>query len=656
MTKKVFCLVIVVSLMIFGTAYAQDVAVHRLEGADRYETAVKISQKGWQSADTVILARGDNFPDALASTPLSFIYDAPVLLTYPGKLHPLTEQEISRLQADRVIILGGLKAVSKNVVDSLELMGKTVERYGGEDRFETAVEIAKAMNHGKTAIVTTGVTFQDALVIAPYAGRAGIPILLTRKDTLPESTRKYLEEAGVTETIVVGSTLAISSSVMQQLPQPKRVSGTTASATAVAVSQNYLPEATHFYVSRSDLFPDALAGAALAAKTKGAILLTASRALDQATRLFLEAKKDAVTETVLLGGPVAVSSTVENQVLNIIAPFLKKLLTKVDIYNLVSPAVVHLETNRGSTGSGFIIESGGLILTNYHVIEGATRIWVTLADNRKLEASLLVNYDAVTDLALIKIDLDNLPVVPLGDSGLLQAGQDIVAIGNPLGFTQSITSGVVSFPVRSFEGLGKVMQISITISPGNSGGPILNMYGEAVGVGTAKMTFQSQNIGFAKPINEATALLQKTPLNIALTKSGRATPNQISDILFQEYSTTSIHSYLLWFSSIHIYEVNDYVSILIRLDDKSIDSWLDAVYDGYWEEIEDWLLTITERAKQEYPDSDITLRVYFYDFYSFSPTWGPDNSEILYKGNGWYSLSFNLVDYSSDSGNFKWLP
>ncbi len=158
-------------------------------------------------------------------------------------------------------------------------------------------------------------------------------------------------------------------------------------------------------------------------------------------------------------------------------------------------------------GSGFILHKDGYILTNNHVIDGAKEVSVKLSDGRSFTAKV-VGQDAKTDIALLKIDgAGNLPVLPLGDSDALQSGEPVMAIGNPFGLEQTVTTGIVSATGRVIGGgpYDDFIQTDASINPGNSGGPLINAKGEAVGLNTAifSRTGGSIGIGFAVPINMA---------------------------------------------------------------------------------------------------------------------------------------------------------
>ncbi|HEY7474943.1 MAG TPA: trypsin-like peptidase domain-containing protein [Vicinamibacterales bacterium] len=160
------------------------------------------------------------------------------------------------------------------------------------------------------------------------------------------------------------------------------------------------------------------------------------------------------------------------------------------------------------SGSGFIIDTAGFILTNYHVIEGADRITITLGDGRVFKAEL-VGIDPAIDVALLRIPVNGpIPVAPLGDSDTLRVGEWVCAIGNPLGYVHSVTVGVVSFLGRKLfdQSLDAFIQTDAAISFGNSGGPLINSRGQVVGMTTA-ISAQASNIGFAIPIGQVVAVL-----------------------------------------------------------------------------------------------------------------------------------------------------
>lgn len=160
------------------------------------------------------------------------------------------------------------------------------------------------------------------------------------------------------------------------------------------------------------------------------------------------------------------------------------------------------------SGSGFIIDAAGFVLTNYHVVEGADRVTVTLGDGRAFPATI-VGIDPAIDVALLKVNAPAaLPVAVLGNSDTLQVGEWVCAIGNPLGYVHSVTVGVVSFIGRKLfdQSLDAFIQTDAAISFGNSGGPLVNSRGQVVGMTTA-VSSQASNIGFAIPISQIIGVL-----------------------------------------------------------------------------------------------------------------------------------------------------
>ncbi|MDY6937548.1 MAG: HhoA/HhoB/HtrA family serine endopeptidase [Cyanobacteriota bacterium] len=159
---------------------------------------------------------------------------------------------------------------------------------------------------------------------------------------------------------------------------------------------------------------------------------------------------------------------------------------------------------RSGTGSGFILSQSGQIVTNAHVIDGADSVSVTLKDGRQYDGRV-VGRDSVTDVAVVQIDAENLPVVELGDAENLKPGEWAIAIGNPLGLDNTVTTGIISATGRSSSQIGvpdkrvQFIQTDAAINPGNSGGPLLNQNGEAIGMNTAILQ-GAQGLGFAIPI------------------------------------------------------------------------------------------------------------------------------------------------------------
>jgi len=218
----------------------------------------------------------------------------------------------------------------------------------------------------------------------------------------------------------------------------------------------------------------------------------------------------------------------------------------------VSPSVVSIDSqsNQGEdTGSGFFLESNGTILTNNHVVEGAVlsngKITVNLTNGKSYPATV-IGRDSAYDLAVLKIDVTDAPALPLGDSDKVQVGDNVIAIGSPLGLAGTVTSGIISAKnraVTSGNGTGEssfinAIQTDAAINPGNSGGPLVDITGSVIGINSAIASlssgFGSQagsiGLGFAIPINQARKTAEQ------LIKTGTATYPIVGMSLDQNYS------------------------------------------------------------------------------------------------------------------------
>lgn len=186
------------------------------------------------------------------------------------------------------------------------------------------------------------------------------------------------------------------------------------------------------------------------------------------------------------------------------------------------------EVQRG-VGSGFIISDDGYVLTNAHVVEGAEQVTVTLTDRREFKAKVL-GADKSSDVALLKVDAKNLPNLRMGDSSKIRVGEWVIAIGSPFNLENTVTAGIISAKARDTGEFLPLIQSDVAVNPGNSGGPLINMRGEVIGINSQIATLSGgyNGISFAVPIHEVLQITEQ------LKKTGRVTRGrlgvQISDV------------------------------------------------------------------------------------------------------------------------------
>lgn len=288
---------------------------HRIAGKDRIQTAVAVSREGWfYGAETVVLSRDDDFPDALTGVTLADAYYAPILLTNKQTISPQTREEIARLQPKKIILLGSTGALSQEIEDELAKSYQVI-RLGGQNRYETASAIARQLKENnllKTdkAVIAYGQNFPDALAVSSLAAYQKIPILLTETRQLPEATQNSLTELGIKETIIVGGTGVIGNEVEGVLPAPIRYAGADRYATALEIARQMNADSSLIYVATGKDFPDALAGAAFAAWTNSPIVLVDKSLPDGFWTNYNVIPKH---EIMVLGGPGVVPVGVFNE-------------------------------------------------------------------------------------------------------------------------------------------------------------------------------------------------------------------------------------------------------------------------------------------------------------------------------------------------------
>lgn len=288
--------------------------VIRLAGPGRVETALEVSRARFDQgqAAAVVLARADLFPDSLAGTPLAVRLGAPLLLTGSDALHPLVEAELARVLAPdgTVYLLGGTVALSQAVADRLGALGYASRRFGGADRFATAVVVAtEGIGDPATVFVADGGGFPDALAAGTAAGVTGGAVVLSAGQVMPDATRAYLDggAAGTTRYAVGGPAAAAA-------PEATPLVGATRIETALAVARSFFPAPPAVGIATGTGFPDALAGGAHVGRLGGPILLSQPDALPAAVGDYLADVAEGVSVAYLYGGEQVLAAEVEQAV------------------------------------------------------------------------------------------------------------------------------------------------------------------------------------------------------------------------------------------------------------------------------------------------------------------------------------------------------
>ncbi len=309
--------IVLMTALSLTEVHAADI-VNRYSGIDRYETAAKVCQDGWkQNSDYAVLVNGEDFPDALSAAPLAKKYNAPILLTGKDVLNMYTSVEIKRLNPKNIFIIGGKGVVSQSIEDAVKAQGIKVTRLSGADRFETALQVASKLGKANEIAVVNANDFHDGMSIAAIAALKGMPIILTDKNYMTNSVKKYIQSnKKVDQIYVIGGTDQISDSIMSLIPNAKRIGYGDAyerNASIIDAFQNEISTGTLYIASAKD-FPDSLGASALAHRTSSPILFV-DMPINNTTNNFLKSK--IVNNIKILGGDGAVNYETEQIVKNL---------------------------------------------------------------------------------------------------------------------------------------------------------------------------------------------------------------------------------------------------------------------------------------------------------------------------------------------------
>lgn len=306
--KKRWMIVVALMLMFtFATsAFANDqtITVERVAGSNRYATAVALNQAAFETAETVVLVSGENFPDALTAGPFAADLSSPILLTPKITLPDAVKEELIRLNAADVYIIGGTASVSDTVATEVSALDsvKNVRRLAGANRYETAALIKEAREDITRGVITekitaSGVVFPDALTAGPYAHLAYVDLLLNNGQT------------PVTEGRIIGGATRVPGTA-------ERIQGPSRYETAVEIAKLYQEEADHaiktVVLASGEDFPDALASAPFAVSEDAVLLLTRTNTLPEAIKAYLI--DNAIERVIIVGGENSVSAAVAKEI------------------------------------------------------------------------------------------------------------------------------------------------------------------------------------------------------------------------------------------------------------------------------------------------------------------------------------------------------
>ncbi len=312
------------------TWFYVDAMSDRVEGDDRYETAVEMSRGSFSSASSVVIANGSSYADALTASGLAGALNAPVMLTKKDSLPAEVAAEIVRLGATKAYVVGGLAVVGDAAISQLRgvsgIGSNGVERISGVDRYETGLRIAekikalKGSGYSNTAIVVSGTNFADAVAAAPWAYRADTGIVLVRSDGAPAASKLAVQALGATSVQVVGGPAVVPDAVAASLGVTvKRVASGSDRYDTAAILASYLVQAAGFewdttHVASGISLVDALAGGAYAGRNGGPVIFATQYALPSPSTTALTSHRLLIDRVQILGGPGAINNVVEARI------------------------------------------------------------------------------------------------------------------------------------------------------------------------------------------------------------------------------------------------------------------------------------------------------------------------------------------------------
>lgn len=279
---------------------------NKLIGENRYQTAIKVSNEGWDRTNIVVLVNSNSMADALSATPYAKFLHTPILLTEVNKLNSETKKEILRLKPKAIYVIGGDSSISNSVINELKSMNINVERISGNDRYETSLKIAKKLNSPSEIAVVNGETgLPDAVSIAPVAAEKDMPIVLVSPKKGISTFEQYIKDnnLNIEHSYIIGKEVTISNKIANKLPNPERLGGIDRHETnAVILEKFYTNEDLNniFIVKdgmkKSDDLIDALSVGVLAAQKKSPVVIVGNDLNDKQESLLYKKQPKEITQ------------------------------------------------------------------------------------------------------------------------------------------------------------------------------------------------------------------------------------------------------------------------------------------------------------------------------------------------------------------------
>lgn len=639
----------------------------RIYGSTRYDTSIEIANfisSKFGTTGEIAVATGENFPDALSIAPVSAARNIPILLAQPGVLSEALKKYIKDNKISRSYVIGGAAAVSDATF--IELPGP--ERIKGSDRYSTNTAVLNRFSKEldfTTTYLATGRDFPDALSGSALAVKSLSPIVLTER--APEQvTSDFLtgKLSSINKLIIIGGEGAVLSSPVQDILLGGASNKTYAVAKVSGLSDTIKLVTVPGGINTTTLLPKAID--ASGKEVEGILFDFAS------SNPSIAAVDSSGAVRAVSGGTCAVTVKTKNAVIEksfvIILTVDSKMKTS-DIAKL-SSGVVYIEVSNKNgevfaTGSGFIISPDGKIITNYHVIDGAYFAYVVMEGGTRYSVDGVLSYSREMDIAVLKLEgASNLPVARLGDSSSLETGDEIVAIGSPIGYKNTVSAGIISGFRESELREGTDVQITAPISSGSSGGALFDMFGSVVGI-TYAVSTDGQNINFAIPINEAKPMLDA----VSLTKLSEVNSvansfmsyDEFSYYISKNYSTSSFDGNILYFDEAVVTDnsSSDSAFIFLTMYRESYGAFLKSIINSTNAKanIEGWMDSIAGEGARLYSGKDIYGSLWYKDVLESYPAIFPSDEISYDSASGMWLVDHLVLMFTIEGGrglSFTW--